>query len=123
MGPIRKSKNKRRTRDLDLIHGDLRHPTQLKQHIALVPEEDRPGLGRFHCIECAKFFESQANLEAHFSGKRHKRRMRMLKEDPYTIEEANAAVGQGVKSFIESRRKAKEAEELGQKPMEIDAEM
>ena len=49
--------------------------------------------------------------------------MRMLKEDPYTVEEANAAVGEGVKSFLESRKKAKEAEEFGQKAMEVDAEM
>ena len=36
--------------------------------------EDLPGLGRFYCIECAKWFESENNLVHHKRGKVHKRR-------------------------------------------------
>jgi len=50
-------------------------------------------------------------------------RVRLLKETPYSQAEADAAVGAGVQSFITKALKAKEEEELGQKEMEIDAEL
>lgn len=74
MGSIRRSKTKRRTRDLDQIHGDLRNPRQLQQYKDLVPAEDRPALGIHHCVECSKYFEQEHNLLQHRRGKNHKRR-------------------------------------------------
>ena len=65
MGSIRRSKTKRRTRDLDQVHGDLRNPRQLAQLKALIPDEDRPGGGVHHCVECAKYFEQEHNLLEH----------------------------------------------------------
>lgn len=94
MGSIRRSKTKRRTRyisdsnlsiwpcsncavrhrDLDQIHADLRSPKQLAHRKAIKPAEDLPGLGRWYCIECAKWFEGEHSLVQHRRGKNHKRR-------------------------------------------------
>ncbi|KAL2045484.1 hypothetical protein N7G274_001912 [Stereocaulon virgatum] len=93
MGPIRRIKTKQRTRDLDQVHADLRSSKHLTQHKTAKPAEDLPGLGRFYCVECAKWFESENNLVHHRYGKNHKRRLRALRAEPYSQEEAEAAVG------------------------------
>lgn len=49
--------------------------------------------------------------------------MRFLKETPYTQAEADAAVGVGVHSFVAKALKTKQEEEMGQKEMEVDAEL
>ncbi|KAF8250138.1 hypothetical protein K440DRAFT_173250 [Wilcoxina mikolae CBS 423.85] len=121
MGSIRRSKTKRRTRDLDQIHGDLRNPRQLLQLKALIPDEDRPALGIYHCVECAKYFEQEHNLREHRRGKNHKRRVRMLKEEPYSQKEADAAAGIGCASFYEAREQKRVDEEEEERKMEIEA--
>lgn len=99
-------------RDLDQIHTDLRSPKHLARQKALKPAEDLPGLGRWYCIECAKWFEGEHSLVQHRRGKNHKRRccsyidsnpivysiltadrVRLLRETPYTQKEADAAAG------------------------------
>ena len=80
-------------RDLDQVHDDLRSPKHLAQHKTIKPAEDLPGLGEFYCIECAKFFEGEHSLVQHRRGKNHKRRVRSLREEPYSQKEAEAAVG------------------------------
>ena len=75
--------------------------------------EDLPGLGKFYCIECAKWFESEYGMVKHRKGKNHKRRysgnalilletfrsgaylsrLRALRNEPYTQKEAEAAIG------------------------------
>ena len=60
--------------DIDLVHSDLRSKKQLNRLQTSKPAEDLPGLGRFYCIECAKWFESEHNLLHHRKGKNHKRR-------------------------------------------------
>ncbi|KAI5842590.1 hypothetical protein DFP73DRAFT_106002 [Morchella snyderi] len=121
MGSIRRSKTKRMTRGLDQIHADLRSSKRLAQLRALVPDEDKPGLGQFHCVECAKYFESEWNMAQHTRGKNHKRRVRMLREEPYSQKEADAAAGLGTSSFYEALEARKEAERIAKesvKPME-----
>ncbi|KAL9584109.1 MAG: hypothetical protein Q9212_002317 [Teloschistes hypoglaucus] len=93
MGAIRSIKTKRRSRDLDQIHADLRSPKHLAEHTDAKPAEDLPGLGRWYCVECAKWFESENSMEQHTRGKPHKRRLRALKEEPYSQKEADAAIG------------------------------
>ncbi|KAL3418025.1 C2H2 finger domain-containing protein [Phlyctema vagabunda] len=88
-----KTKTRRRLRDLDQIIEDMRSPKHLEQHKSLKPAEDLPGLGQFYCIECAKFFEGENSLVTHYKGKTHKRRVKALKEGPYTQKDAEAAIG------------------------------
>ncbi|KAI4245719.1 MAG: hypothetical protein L6R40_002247 [Gallowayella cf. fulva] len=93
MGAIRRSKTKRRTRDLDQVHADLRSSKHLSEHKTAKPAEDLPGLGQWYCVECAKWFENEHSMQQHARGKNHKRRVRMLKEEPYSQKEAEAAIG------------------------------
>ncbi|KAM0793865.1 C2H2 finger domain protein [Usnea florida] len=93
MGSIRRSKTKRRTRDLDQIHADIRSTKHLNQQKSAKPATELPGLGQFYCLECAKWFEAEHGLLQHRKGKNHKRRVRALRLEPYSQKEAEAAVG------------------------------
>jgi hypothetical protein len=73
---------------------------------------DLPGLGQYYCLPCARYFTTQAAKDQHLMGKVHKKRMKVLKEDPYTQTEAEAAAGLftdngklGVKKLAESALK------------------
>lgn len=92
-GANSKKKTRRSTRGLDQAHADVASKKHLQRHLETHAPEDLPGFGQHYCVECAKFFESQANLDKHVKGKPHKRRLRQLKEDPYSQKEAEAAVG------------------------------
>ncbi|KKY25087.1 putative c2h2 finger domain-containing protein [Phaeomoniella chlamydospora] len=93
MGSIRRIKTKRRTRDLDQVKKDLNTPKHLAQYKATKAAEDLPGLGRFYCTECAKWFEGEHNLVEHRRGKNHKRRVRELRAQPHSQELAEAVIG------------------------------
>lgn len=68
------TKTRRKTRDLDQIKADLESPKHLKQFQELKATEDLPGLGKYYCVECAKWFESENSLVSHTKAKPHKRR-------------------------------------------------
>ncbi|XP_060530764.1 zinc finger protein 593 homolog [Cylas formicarius] len=90
----KKYKTKRRTRDLDEIHEDLKpHNSQqlLKQEIDL----DKPGNAQFYCIHCARYFINSQALQEHFTTKLHKRRLKALQEEPYSIKDSERAAGLG----------------------------
>ncbi|KAI1147488.1 hypothetical protein F4825DRAFT_437162 [Nemania diffusa] len=89
------TKTRRKTRDLDQIKADLLSPKHLSQHKDTKPKEDLPGLGRWYCVECAKWYDTEVNLVMHRKGKPHKRRVKQLREEPYTQKEAEAAAGLG----------------------------
>jgi hypothetical protein len=73
-GQDSKKKTRRHTRDLDQIHDDMHKKDHLEKYKSTKNTEDLPGLGQYYCVECAKWFESDANLTAHSKGKVHKRR-------------------------------------------------
>ncbi|KAF9885182.1 Bud site selection protein 20 [Aspergillus nanangensis] len=100
MGAMRRVKTKRLTRGYDQVQSDISSPKHLAQYKASKDEEDLPGLGRHYCVECAKWFESDNNLVAHRKGKNHKRRVRLLREEPYTQKSAEAAIGLGTDNGV-----------------------
>jgi hypothetical protein len=79
-GQDSKKKTRRHTRDLDQVHADLRDEKHLAEFKDAKPLEDLPGLGKFYCKECAKFFESENNFVAHQKHKVHKRRCDMFEQ-------------------------------------------
>ncbi|KAF3349726.1 Putative fructose-6-phosphate aldolase [Verticillium dahliae VDG1] len=79
--------------DLDQIKADLLSPQHLRQYKETKATEDLPALGQHYCIECAKWFDTETNLVSHRKGKPHRRRVKDLKEEPYSQKEAEAAVG------------------------------
>ncbi|KAK5625497.1 hypothetical protein RRF57_001213 [Xylaria bambusicola] len=84
---------RRKTRDLDQIKADLLSPKHLNQYKDTKWKEDLPGLGKWYCVECAKWYDTEVNLVLHRKGKPHKRRVKQLREAPYTQKEAEAAIG------------------------------
>lgn len=92
-GEKSKKKTRRYTRDVDQVHADLRSERHLAQFKDTKAAEDLPGLGQWYCKECAKWFESEANYGAHTKAKPHKRRLRQLREEPYSQKEAELAAG------------------------------
>ncbi|KAI5299240.1 hypothetical protein KEM56_003398 [Ascosphaera pollenicola] len=93
MGALRKIKTKRRTRDYDQVIADISSSKHLKQYQETKDAEDLPASGAHFCVECSKWFESEHNLVAHRKGKNHKRRLRLLKEEPHSQKLAEAAIG------------------------------
>ncbi|KAK2062345.1 zinc finger-containing protein [Colletotrichum caudatum] len=87
------TKTRRKTRDVDQIKADMRSPRHLQLYKNTKAKEDLPGLGQHYCVECAKWFETEVSLVGHHRGKPHKRRVKQLKEEPYTQKDAEAAVG------------------------------
>ncbi|EGD72415.1 zinc finger protein [Salpingoeca rosetta] len=88
-------RTRRKTRDVDQIHDDLK-PKVLNKLATQVVDYDLPGMGQFYCVHCARHFVDEFTLEAHRRSKVHKRRLKQLSETPYTQKEADAAGGLGV---------------------------
>ncbi|KAJ3069677.1 hypothetical protein HK102_006859 [Quaeritorhiza haematococci] len=86
----RSSRTRARTKDLDQIHDDLKAP---EKYVNQEENPDLPGMGKHYCLQCARYFISNESLMEHYKGKVHKRRVKQLKEGPYTQAEAEAAVG------------------------------
>ena len=64
-------------------------------------------------MPCAKWFDTEHTLTAHQRGKNHKRRVRLLKETPYSQREAEAARGLGVDNGAAGTKTAEELLVLG----------
>lgn len=72
------------------------------------------GMAEHTCVACARYFADATSLETHVRGKPHKRQLKKLEEEPYTIEESRRAVGLGVDKGEYGKRKEKEAAEAAE---------
>ncbi|KAF8160010.1 hypothetical protein B0H34DRAFT_748942 [Crassisporium funariophilum] len=91
----RAARTRVRTRDLDQIqHIDL-DPKNRAALEAQAIDYEKPGLAQHYCVECAKYYETDAALQSHWRSKIHKRRCKQLREPAYTIEESERAAGLG----------------------------
>ncbi|XP_023717196.1 zinc finger protein 593 homolog [Cryptotermes secundus] len=96
-------RTKRRKKDLDEIDEDLKEENAeklLNQEIDL----DKPGNAQFYCLHCARYFISEQALKEHFRTKVHKRRLKALELEPYTIEESERAAGKGSYQLPKKRK-------------------
>ncbi|KAJ0173184.1 hypothetical protein K1T71_011360 [Dendrolimus kikuchii] len=83
-----------RKKDLDQIDEDLKEEKAeqlLNQDVNL----DLPGAAQHYCLHCARYFVDEQALKEHFKTKVHKRRLKALELEPYTIEESERAAGLG----------------------------
>ncbi|GCC35643.1 hypothetical protein chiPu_0014130 [Chiloscyllium punctatum] len=94
-------KTKRRTKDLDQIHEDMK-PENADKLLHQEIDYDAIGNAQFYCLHCARYFIDQRSLKEHFKTKVHKRRLKQLSEEPYTQEEAERAAGMG--SYIPAKK-------------------
>ncbi|GAA6020033.1 hypothetical protein JCM10207_006764 [Rhodosporidiobolus poonsookiae] len=103
-------KTKRYRRDMDQIHDDLKDNGKQRflEELAKKDLEDMPGLAQHSCVACCRYFADATSLETHVKGKPHKRQLKKLEEEPYTIEESRRAVGLGVDKGAYGRRKEEE---------------
>lgn len=94
-GSNKRSRRKRfLARAIDQIHEDVNDPMkseQLRSNQRI--DFDLPGLGQHYCVECARYFINVTTLEQHTKTKKHKIRIKELKEKPYSQQEADAAAG------------------------------
>lgn len=86
------TQNKKRTRDIDQVHDDLKVPNKFLPG-ALEKDEDLPGMGQFYCIACARYFVSAESKAVHEKSKLHKRRLQKVKDEPHTQRDAELAAG------------------------------
>lgn len=69
---------------------------------------EKPGFAQFYCIHCAKYFIDDNALQSHFKTKLHKRRLKALETEPYSVEESERAAGHG--SFKEAKKRKLETQ-------------
>ena len=84
----------KRQKDIDQVQDEI---IKIKQGI-LKPEKvdpDKPGMGQFKCIICARYFINRESLVAHKRSKKHKKMLKKVMEPQYTQEEADRAGGLG----------------------------
>ncbi|KAJ7029635.1 hypothetical protein C8F04DRAFT_745767 [Mycena alexandri] len=91
----RAARTRVRGRDLDQIQMLDLDPKRRAELEAQPLDFEKPGLAQHYCVECAKYYETDAALSSHWRGKVHKRRCKQLKEPAYTIEESERAAGLG----------------------------
>lgn len=119
---VKRYKTKRRTKDLDLVYNDLASRESVHALKNQPLDETKPGLGQYYCVECAKYFENQEALDRHGKGKIHKRRLKDLRQRPYTPLESQASAGYNVQLFLDSVEKYKQIEAYKQEHKEeLDA--
>ena len=87
-------RTKRRTKDLDEIDEDLKSEN-VKGLLNQEVDFDKPGTGQYYCVHCARHFINNTALQDHFTTKVHKRRLKALELEPYTVEESERASGKG----------------------------
>ncbi|XP_031838676.1 zinc finger protein 593 homolog [Nomia melanderi] len=87
-------RTKRRTKDLDEIDEDLKDKN-IKNLLNQEVDLDKPGAGQHYCVHCARHFINNTALLDHFTTKVHKRRLKALESEPYSIEESERAAGKG----------------------------
>ncbi|XP_067946241.1 zinc finger protein 593-like [Watersipora subatra] len=93
--PIKeKYRTKRKTKDLDEIQDDLK-PTKVQKLINQEIDDDKPGQAQHYCIHCAKYCIDDKALQAHMKSKPHKKRLKALKTEVFSQEDAERCAGMG----------------------------
>ncbi|NWQ84593.1 ZN593 protein, partial [Columbina picui] len=92
----RQLKTKRRRRDLDEIHVDLK-PENAARLLRQEPDPDLPGCAQFYCLHCACVGRGRPRSRGGGPGG-----LKQLREAPYTQEEAERAAGMG--SYIPPKK-------------------
>ncbi|XP_053975490.1 zinc finger protein 593 homolog [Hylaeus anthracinus] len=95
-------RTRRRAKDLDQIDEDLKDEN-VKNLLNQEVDLEKPGAAQYYCIHCARYFINDTALQDHLSTKVHKRRLKALEQEPYSIEESERAAGKG--SYISPQKR------------------
>ncbi|XP_037778060.1 zinc finger protein 593-like [Penaeus monodon] len=102
-------KTKRKTKDLDQIDDDLKEEN-IHKLLHQEVDPDLPGDAQHYCVHCARYFINREALKSHFKSKPHKKRLKSLELEPYTIEESERAGGLG--SYIPPKKRKIETQPM-----------
>ena len=101
---FRKSRaTKVRKRDIDQIQDELKEADPKAAAVAnsrRVFDPDLPGGGLFYCVETGRHFATAKALADHKKTKGYKKRLKLLKEEQYTQEEADRAAGLQKEAYV-----------------------
>ncbi|KAL7006971.1 hypothetical protein EMMF5_003555 [Cystobasidiomycetes sp. EMM_F5] len=96
------TKTKRYGKDIDQVHEEIQRQaagltrtSKLDTTVQEAEAEELPGAGDYPCVACSRHFISTEALATHTKTKVHKRRMKALKDEPYSQKEAELAAGLG----------------------------
>ena len=109
-------KTKRKTKDLDEIDADLL-PEKRQKLINQEFDPEQVGGAQWYCVHCARYFVSEDVMKGHFRSKPHKKRLKQLIDEPYSIEESERAAGMG--SYIPPKKRKMETQKDEEK-IEVD---
>ncbi|NXU27292.1 ZN593 protein, partial [Thalassarche chlororhynchos] len=98
----RQWKTKRRRRDLDEIHRDLQPENAARLLRQEPPLASQGPLTTGLLSPPRRYFVDLTSMKEHFRSKVHKKRLKQLREAPYTQEEAERAAGMG--SYIPPKK-------------------
>lgn len=70
--------------DVDEIHAALADPEKREALTHQPIDIEQIGMAQHYCIQCAQYFETEHALTEHARGSRHKKRVKVLKEIPYS---------------------------------------
>ncbi|XP_043259493.1 zinc finger protein 593 homolog [Colletes gigas] len=112
-------RTKRRKKDLDEIDEDLKDEN-VKNLLNQEVDLDKPGAAQYYCIHCARYFINNTALQDHVSTKVHKRRLKALELEPYSIEESERASGKG--SYVAPEKRKIETITRDNFKMDIESE-
>lgn len=65
-------------------------------------------MAQFYCVHCAKYFINDHAMQCHFKTKVHKRRLKALELEPYSVEESEKAAGHG--SYVKAKKRVMETQ-------------
>ena len=84
----------KQNRDIDQIQDEI---IKIKRGIAKpeAPDIEKPGMGQFKCIICARYFINENVLKQHKRTKKHKKMFRKVSRPQYTQKEADKCAGLG----------------------------
>lgn len=98
----RRWKTRNRSKDIDEVDEDLK-PDNFKKLLNQEVDLDLPGNAQFYCVHCSRYFIDNKALTDHFRTKPHKRRLKDLETEPYTVEESERAAGKG--SYVPPKKR------------------
>lgn len=103
----------RRRRDIDQVQDDIIKVAELQtDNLQFEEDDDLPGLGQFYCLQCAKHFADQVNLDNHKKTKPHKRRVKDVAQQQYSQTEADRGAGKTREVLPKVRANVPEADRM-----------
>merc|ERR1711912_54801 len=106
-----KIKRAGKKKDDDILFNNLTNSAKAKKLQNQPIDLEKPGMGQHYCIITDRYFKDAKAHEAHKRSKSYKQKVKsLLKDKPYSHEEADAVAGMG--SYVKPEVTKEEAEKI-----------